>query len=982
LLSGGEWSTAFGWSNRLTTTIAERWGDLVAETGTQNRSWERWDAYDWAEHLLDHYFGRGAQHDPVRALVTTDAEFAAVACEFSRLSADVVDRFIDVTNASVGKLGYWEKASEKSGGSKPYLALPYLVLGCVAAVGLDHDDERSFLRRFDDVTKGKGSYGIEAMPDAWRRLSDWLESNSTRYRSLHLPDPGGLTRIGHTVRLAFPSKSDQHKLVRSLDRAGLNIDDPPIAPVQRAVRADRKTFSVRFVEEFDKFELECAAGSVRSVVAATPFWQAVQATAHLQNGSAETSIRHKWSIVADDDGYDLSLRLVAEQAMSSQHADLTLEVSTSSDHDWPYESPVEMSTSSLASIAADLGQLGTLLRGGVVPFRRSHAILEVAQKRELIDSGVALVRGDLCADFVRKFGGRRYDHSDDWHLIRDAKLTLSASEDLDGGPFETTWILHRSLIPNTVHAIGGLPVEGGFLALDGCLPTFRASGSEGAIARVRDEVWDLERGGQDLFRLPSQVPASDLIGDLRVAAEFSGSWRERTFRMEAAPAREEFRRLGDMSPWIIEGTDRAEFGWAESLGGSELPLITNSETVQYLGRNVGEFCPGPESAAWRLVSFGSSAHGRQLTVDANPVAQAISKGSCRRWRKQLNAASFLDPAEGAAARAAAGATHLSVLGEGALRSSGVLDGEIETLATRPEVDLVITILAACANRRAGLALSSVLPLLESYLGRRGRDLWHLLRSWTEAGVLTVATTTRFRTRLVFAEQPTLHTFRTETAFGARLTGLVLPSTRARAVEAARSAGASIRMQGSELGLTPETLCLRTETIDQLREISRSVGIATEPWPGKHIAGPESDGTIVRPVQHEPKKNCISFCDAAGVAIRQWTHERSTVRWEAVGPSGSQWYFHRENAEFASAAMNHAPIITRDGAVLESVTAKLPLPIARRLNTVARVQSGTSSDGAYRYHCPTFEFAQQIEAEIDCLSALVRARAVEGVERVV
>ena len=128
------------------------------------------------------------------------------------------------------------------------------------------------------------------------------------------------------MRLAFPSKSDQHKLVRSLDRAGLNIDDPPIAPVQHAVRADRKTFSGRFVEEFDRFELECAAGSMRSVVAATPFWQAVQATAHLQNGSAETSIRHKWSIIADDDGYDLSLRLVAAQATSPGHTDVTLEV--------------------------------------------------------------------------------------------------------------------------------------------------------------------------------------------------------------------------------------------------------------------------------------------------------------------------------------------------------------------------------------------------------------------------------------------------------------------------------------------------------------------------------------------------------------------------------------------------------------------------------------------------------------------------------
>jgi len=235
---------------------------------------------------------------------------------------------------------------------------------------------------------------------------------------------------------------------------------------------------------------------------------------------------------------------------------------------------------------------------------------------------------------------------------------------------------------------------------------------------------------------------------------------------------------------------------------------------------------------------------------------------------------------------------------------------------------------------------------------------------------------------VFAEQPVLHAFRTDTRFGARLAGLVLPSTRSRVLEAARNAGASISIQGSETGLLPETICLRAERIEHLLQISQSVGIATSPWRSKHTAGPETDGTTIRPVQHQPKTRLISFSDVPGVAIRQWTHERSTVRWEAVGPTGSQWYFHRENAEFASAAMNHASVIKREGAALEISAAKLPLPIARRINTVARVQSGASRSGAYRYHCPTIDFARQIEAEIDCLSALVRARAAEGVERVV
>jgi hypothetical protein len=48
-----------------------------------------------------------------------------------------------------------------------------------------------------------------------------------KFRPLLLPNPGSLTRIGYTVKLAFPDRRDQKQLSELLGRAGLLGHEPP-----------------------------------------------------------------------------------------------------------------------------------------------------------------------------------------------------------------------------------------------------------------------------------------------------------------------------------------------------------------------------------------------------------------------------------------------------------------------------------------------------------------------------------------------------------------------------------------------------------------------------------------------------------------------------------------------------------------------------------------------------------------------------------
>ncbi len=96
----------------------------------------------------------------------------------------------------------------------------YLVLTCFvpAAEGTGSNE---FQARFGELLGiGRPFNHVNAIADLWRRLGDWCDRRRAKgvlVRRVILPDPGGWSRIGHSIRLSFPTWRDRQRLTRLID---------------------------------------------------------------------------------------------------------------------------------------------------------------------------------------------------------------------------------------------------------------------------------------------------------------------------------------------------------------------------------------------------------------------------------------------------------------------------------------------------------------------------------------------------------------------------------------------------------------------------------------------------------------------------------------------------------------------------------------------------------------------------------------------
>jgi hypothetical protein len=145
---------------------------------------------------------------------------------------------------------------------------------CIAASESSDElgDEASFISRLRDLTQDQlPDHSLQMLPRLWENLADWLAATPRKFRPLLLPNPGSLTRIGYTVKLAFPDRRDQKQLSELLDRAGLLGHEPPAGRVLTLVGLQRTRFRPSFLQAFDEFRRQvcrerdrCGAyGSIR-----------------------------------------------------------------------------------------------------------------------------------------------------------------------------------------------------------------------------------------------------------------------------------------------------------------------------------------------------------------------------------------------------------------------------------------------------------------------------------------------------------------------------------------------------------------------------------------------------------------------------------------------------------------------------------------------------------------------------------------------
>src|SRR5690606_40671199 len=100
-------------------------------------------------------------------------------------------------------------------------------------------------------------YALEGLAVLWEAFARWLRCKRQRgapYRELVLPDPGGMTRIGYSIRLAFPPRKDHLRLIQLLHDEGFDRD-PPVEAVLHVVGSRIGGFSQRFRGVYDNFRL-------------------------------------------------------------------------------------------------------------------------------------------------------------------------------------------------------------------------------------------------------------------------------------------------------------------------------------------------------------------------------------------------------------------------------------------------------------------------------------------------------------------------------------------------------------------------------------------------------------------------------------------------------------------------------------------------------------------------------------------------------
>ncbi|MEM9652479.1 MAG: hypothetical protein AAGA65_10305 [Actinomycetota bacterium] len=943
----------------------------MLEAGYRHKEWRRWNRFDWSAVLLDHYFRRTDDRDgPVRVLVATEEELAEAAADPEARPLEVADSLTQVVLTAAGDDDYWKHAAKTT--SEPtYFA--HLVVACRAAVDLTDIDEDSYIDRLAGLIGTRNTRSLHLMAELWVLLAEWLADHPREYRPLVLPDPRGWTRIGHTTRLAFPSRRDQLRLYRVLADDGLLLESPPVPPVAATIQRNIRQFSARFREEFSTFESGLRDGLPVSELVTSPLWAATEAVVGLSLDDEGQTARQRWTLLGEDSVFDVDLRVATTHPMGLSGSPVREE--SWNPAPWSYElDGSDPLRDILTGRIGGAGTLSNLAHSGVVPLVQApHQELELASRSEFGEARCVLVRDDLAADFLREFGGAIGDLGvPGWVVVRDCTIRFVRPDDVSDSALATCWALHESVFPPSIRFIGGITVDGGYLLQPDHLPAIRADNATSAMAEIDGRIFDLTLK-DGLFLLPAQLPTSRESTHLAVLVEFPSETRSKSVTLVAAPTSERYKAPADASRWLCEGSGQSK-PLDQELGttpANEPEVIMDADPTVYLGHIVGTAEDRRSDAAWEVIEFGEHVVGRAVGARPGVLPQSRSQdgGACRRWRRLLQASSFSDPQEARLSREWVTAKGLQRVEP--VKSLGPVVA-LPATSTQQLCGMVETV-SALSNRRTGVTTKQFLELCELLLGIRPPRAWPVLRSWIESGSLCESIDRRWSNRRLLARQPRLVVFRTQRWFAARLSGLALESTLEFLERGAAERGILASHQRSELGLTPESLAFRSDSLESIVDLAKLAGVGLSgfdapPW----STGGGPDGRPVPPSNYEPVGHAITSEEWPGISLRRWARRDAPRYWVANTDSGAAWAYHRDTALLLGFALSGAPVVERIGARFDSAGAHLPMGAARMLNLVAPVLSGPSKEGGYGYYCPNSSYADAFEKALDDFVSDVRA----------
>jgi len=956
--------------------------------------WRSWNIEQWGSRLLDYFFLRHSlgNSTPVETLLVTAEEITAATGDLEAKPDEVRASFIEAVLSAAGDSTVMDHAFEMLWSPEaPEIVPPimaHLMIACLAAAESTEEfaDESSFIRRLESLTHGR--FGkLEHMPHHWRRFADWLGAgnNPVRYRRLRLPDPGHLTRIGYTVHLAFPDRRDQQSLSALLAKYKIDQDEPPLAKVMALVAEHRHEFKPRFLQAFDDFR-KLADSNDTGFLYRHRFWVAVIAAARRGRAAGATQStrdlqRQLLAWIADDVA---TFCVGAAQPMSIPgYKTLPLPVSCGDYlHAIIPEMESELSESAInagvfAALRGDLRvwTVRACLNGGVLPFGCSaSAQLECLIGDDLELAALTLVRSELVETMIRLFGGRKIDSGiEGWSAITECQLRRLPSADLQNGPLAECWLLQATVPRPSLRLIGGIATEDGWLGYARVLPRVRFGidaqlliddgHCKHPLTRVNDH-WEFPRKNLSGPHMLSAT-AGDEVVDMRM------------MRFHAAPALENYKIPTDPRAWWVEGlggTNR--LSESDGIEHEVIPADASNwtEVRAYLGPNVGEFKPDTAGAMWTALRRSGRTSVARCDPHATliePSSQGTDKGANRRWKKILASEPGPDDPGMPTARGSIWKRVNSGLPKvDHAPAPCLVDYEPIVAKPAPSLEEFIPMIAARGCSIAGIPRHDVAELSRLILGVDDAMVPHLIRAWSDAGLIDVTLFARWCSTKIYPRKPMLIGYRDGNSYVVMLTGLSLARTRESLRELAGARGVMTWDKGSFSSFVPTAVCLRAPGVEILEQIAKAIGIPLC-WHTLNLAVPKSI-TPIESGKSEPGGYAIeqprdrwpgTTALLSGVKVTLKMRSDAPGIWIVKSANGSCWSYSENAIRLAACAMTGAEALTRRGTnELEAIRAYLPTPVARIASLVGQALPG--HDGmVYRYSFNTERFRGVIEKAV-------------------
>jgi hypothetical protein len=910
----------------------------------ERAAWVSWSQAEWNQALFDYLFV-GDDDYRVTRLVISGSELRHVTGDEGALADDVRKAFIRALWCSPTEFklrlsarryplrrGEWTQNSPP-----PFLA--YLILTCLVASDADDAlmNEGDFRRRLRLVlAHPEGtSYGLEDVSFLWEVLKQWIDwqrEEGRPYRELILPDPGYMTRIGYSIRLAFPTLRDQQRLLRIFVAQRLDAN-PSIREVLSVIDRSLKDLSAPFRSEYEVLRRSATQGSAD--IELSPLWSAIRDAVAASQRTPDRAERARFQLFLfeDEDGAGelvLSTSLKPPSTAQIQYVESQVELglfrhvlsigdSGGGTHDVVSRMLGGSLPRLLPSFAGSAVELA--VRQGVLLFTRDDTGTRVLSTGRPQDATVcAFVRDDLKGAFGKMLTG-----GPEVVIRRSAYATWAEVGEFDSQLLENAASVGalrgiRCLEPRafgvSIHLSGGVRLQVGYLNGIGLPPRVRVSHAKSVrVARTlpgdestqREDAVDLDQCAEDptAWCFPDR-PLDD--GSYTILA-----------RRDAGVARRALVLRSNVIWTAYRGPARLEDWLAESSGPDVLPL---SEVDGLVGRPV-------------MVPAATSLPGAR---DQSDVASPST-------RLRLGGAPARTPTEPPPAM-----------------------GDREPAMTL-RAGRLVEVLAAVGMARTGIPEEEFLDLVQRVLRLRSPAAkWDVTRAWLEAGLVDCLAARRWRTRHYFVREP--HLVVLPDALGTRmaLCGLAPRQLSAQVERSATTLGATRVAPAEETYAVPELSSWGLPDPSTADVVSSQVGL-------------KLTRLNERPSFRFPSISQVVKADAGPtvtgyVRESEWDWNRAVFlpRAPRERPVRVLRYTRQDRPAIYEIRQNTEPVwstISRNWALLTAyaladelcygllggeslrrtshVRVHLPLPVARTVTLASGVPSGPERDGqGYRY----------------------------------